>query len=167
LRKIDPSGVNADQIITDATLRSQIASLTTGATGKLTFKLDASICGANCDYTLPSEFKVSFYVYCNTAVYTCTPQTWTKTFPILKIRIKSSLSYTAATTTYNMPDAFISNFDTVASTSYNWLKGSGCSYTFACTNVSVLQAIASYNYCSMSFVQSTSDATKVDQLDYS
>jgi hypothetical protein len=138
LRKLDPSGATGDQVLSSA-LAAQIITITPGATGKLTYKLDPTLCGSTCDFTKPSEFRVTFLLSCDPGLYKCTAQSTNKNFPIFKISAKTGVSYGSGTSVYTMQDAFASNFDTVSNTSYNWLKINTCSFSYtSCSNVSVL-----------------------------
>lgn len=53
-----------------------------------------------------------------------------------------------------MLDVFITNFDSVSASGYDWLKRDKCTYTYtSCTMVSVDQAISGYDYCANAFYQ--------------
>lgn len=66
----------------------------------------------------------------------------------------ATTSYGIAVRTFDMKDAFKTNFDSVAASGYDSLKKEGLTYVFSsCTNVSVVTAIADYDYCANTFEQ--------------
>jgi len=126
------------------------------STSKQVFTIDASKCASStCNYNNPSVFKVTYRIAAD-------PTKWFPdvdevfddyTFQVLKIYPNPSATktFSASTTSFDMLNAFKTNWDSVVASGYDWLKKGTLKCTFTCVNHSVVQMDTDHDYCAMTF----------------
>jgi hypothetical protein len=132
------------------------------------FTIDATKCAA-CNYSIPSEFRVTFKHNADASLYDVYEVSTTLKFQVFKILQNPSAVTTFGTSaiSFDMRNAFITNMDLVADSDYDWLKSSNLLFTYSGVNNSVMQAISSYNYVTKTFATSASDPAVITLLDFS